>query len=117
MWKQQSKFLSKAANLHSEGQFSPQPNPSHPQPPQADLPELSCRGELGTTRERWPAAPAPGPGQRAQLTHLAPERNSFMMDSRSFWGMSPCMDDTVKLASLIFSVSQSTYRRNQQMLP
>lgn len=32
-----------------------------------------------------------------------------MMDSLSFWGMSPCMDDTVKLASLIFSVSQSTW--------
>lgn len=31
-----------------------------------------------------------------------------MMDSLSFCGMSPCMDDTVKLASLIFSVSQST---------
>lgn len=30
------------------------------------------------------------------------------MDSLSFCGMSPCMDDTVKLASLIFSVSQST---------
>ena len=43
------------------------------------------------------------------LAHLAPDRNSFMMDSLSFWGMSPCMDDTVKLASLIFSVSQSTF--------
>lgn len=40
--------------------------------------------------------------------HLAPDLNSFMMDSLSFCGMSPCMDDTVKLASLIFSVSQST---------
>ena len=40
-----------------------------------------------------------------------------MMDSRSFWGMSPGIDHTVKVASLIFSVSQSTYRRNQQMLP
>ena len=39
-----------------------------------------------------------------------------MMDSRSFWGMSPCIEDTVKLASLIFSVSQSTYKSNQQML-
>lgn len=37
-----------------------------------------------------------------------------MMDSRSFCGMSPCMDDTVKLASLIFSVSQSTCTSNQQ---
>lgn len=41
--------------------------------------------------------------------HLAPDLNSFMMDSLSFWGMSPCMEDTVKLASLIFSVSQSTW--------
>ena len=35
--------------------------------------------------------------------------NSFMMASLSFCGMSPCMDDTVKLASLIFSVSHSTF--------
>lgn len=48
------------------------------------------------------------------MAHLAPDRNSFMMDSRSFCGMSPCMDDTVKLASLIFSVSQSTCTSNQQ---
>lgn len=32
------------------------------------------------------------------------------MASRSFWGMSPCIDETVKLASRIFSVSQSTLR-------
>lgn len=30
------------------------------------------------------------------------------MVSRSFWGMSPCIDDTVKFASRIFSVNQST---------
>ena len=33
-----------------------------------------------------------------------------MMASRSFWTMSPCIDETVKLASRIFSVSQSTLR-------
>lgn len=55
--------------------------------------------------------------QTEELAHLAPDRNSFMMDSRSFCGMSPCMDDTVKLASLIFSVSQSTCTSNQQMPP
>lgn len=43
-----------------------------------------------------------------EITYLAPDLNSFMMDSLSFCGMSPCMDETVKLASLIFSVSQST---------
>lgn len=40
--------------------------------------------------------------------YLCPDLNSFMMASLSFWGMSPCMADTVKLASLIFSTSQST---------
>ena len=39
---------------------------------------------------------------------VLPERNSFMMASLSFCGMSPCMEETVKLASRIFSVSQST---------
>ena len=33
-----------------------------------------------------------------------------MMASLSFWGMSPCIELTVKLASRIFSVSQSTLR-------
>ena len=33
-----------------------------------------------------------------------------MMASRSCWGMSPCMDATVKLFCCIFSVSQSTFR-------
>ena len=42
-------------------------------------------------------------------TREAPERNSAMMASRSFWGMSPCMADTVKFASRIFVVSQSTF--------
>lgn len=37
-------------------------------------------------------------------------RNSPMMASRSFCGMSPCMADTVKLFCRIFSVSQSTFR-------
>ena len=32
-----------------------------------------------------------------------------MIASLSFCGMSPCMELTVKLASLIFSVSQSTF--------
>lgn len=54
-------------------------------------------------------------GAKATKAYLAPDRNSFMIDSRSFWGMSPCMDDTVKLASLIFSVSQSTYRSEHEM--
>ena len=41
-------------------------------------------------------------------TRELPPRNSCMMASRSFWGMSPCMLLTVKLACLILSVSQST---------
>ena len=48
--------------------------------------------------------------------HLSPARNTFMMASRSFCGMSPCMEDTVKLASLIFSVSQSTCVKDTLML-
>jgi hypothetical protein len=43
-------------------------------------------------------------------TLLVPPLNSPMMASRSFWGMSPCMELTVKLFCLIFSVSQSTLR-------
>ena len=39
-----------------------------------------------------------------------------MMASRSFWSISPCMDATVKLASRIFSVSQSTLRRVLQKM-
>ena len=41
--------------------------------------------------------------------YLAPDLNSFMIASLSFCTISPCMEDTVKLASLIFSVNQSTY--------
>jgi hypothetical protein len=32
-----------------------------------------------------------------------------MIASRSFWGISPCIDETVKSAARIFSVNQSTY--------
>lgn len=46
--------------------------------------------------------------------YLAPDLNSFMMASLSFCTMSPCMDDTVKLASLIFSVNQSTCTKGKQ---
>merc|ERR1719375_366425 len=42
-------------------------------------------------------------------TRESPERNSVMMASRSFWGMSPCMAETVKLAWRILLVSQSTF--------
>ena len=41
-------------------------------------------------------------------TRLLPWRKSFIMDSRSSWGISPCIDETVKLASRIFVVSQTT---------
>lgn len=41
-------------------------------------------------------------------TRVVPDRNSAMIASRSFCGMSPCIADTVKLLLLIFSVSQST---------
>lgn len=52
---------------------------------------------------------------RAQIsvvrrTREVPCRKSCMIASRSFWGMSPCILDTVKFASLIFSVNQSTFR-------
>lgn len=42
------------------------------------------------------------------MFYLCPALKSFMMASLSFCGISPCIDVTVKLASLIFSVSQST---------
>merc|ERR1719166_208187 len=42
-------------------------------------------------------------------TLLWPLLNSFMMASLSFCGMSPCIELTVKLASRIFSVNQSTF--------
>lgn len=51
--------------------------------------------------------------KKKALTYLAPDLNSFIMDSLSFWGMSPCIDETVKLASLIFSVSQSTWAKEK----
>ena len=52
-------------------------------------------------------------GNRAQTyvvmrSRVVSDRNSAMISSRSFCGMSPCIADTVKLL-LIFSVSQSTY--------
>lgn len=74
-------------------------------------PETKVRPSTGG---RQPSSPKPVTRQLSapQRPHLAPDRNSFMMDSRSFCGMSPCIDDTVKLASLIFSVSQSTYGSN-----
>ena len=43
-----------------------------------------------------------------KTTHDVPPRNSAIIASRSFWGISPCIDDTVKLAVRIFSVNQST---------
>ena len=45
----------------------------------------------------------------AMSTRLSPERNSAMMASRSFCGMSPCIAETVKLAWRILFVSQSTF--------
>ncbi len=41
-------------------------------------------------------------------TRVVPDRNSTMIASLSFWGMSPCIAETVKLLLRIFSVSQST---------
>lgn len=46
----------------------------------------------------------------AERTHDVPLRNSAMMASRSFCTISPCIEETVKLAARIFSVSQSTYK-------
>ena len=43
-----------------------------------------------------------------------PDRNSFIIASLSFCGISPCIELTVKLASRIFSVSQSTYNNKIQ---
>jgi len=42
-------------------------------------------------------------------TYVCPARNSFIIASLSFCGMSPCIELTVKFDSLIFSVNQSTY--------
>jgi hypothetical protein len=55
-------------------------------------------------------APMPEVPATAQEHPPEPHLNSCMMASRSFWGMSPCMDDTVKLCCRILSVSQSTFR-------
>jgi hypothetical protein len=44
----------------------------------------------------------------AEPTYDVPPRNSAMIASRSFWGISPCIDETVKSAVHIFSVNQST---------
>lgn len=43
-------------------------------------------------------------------TRVVPSRNSPIIASLSFCGMSPCIADTVKLLLRIFSVSQSTYQ-------
>lgn len=43
-------------------------------------------------------------------THLEPDLNSFIISVLSFCGISPCIEETVKFASRIFSVSQSTLR-------
>jgi hypothetical protein len=45
---------------------------------------------------------------RSFTTDLDPPLNSAMMASLSFCTISPCIADTVKFASLIFSVNQST---------
>jgi len=45
----------------------------------------------------------------AMSTRESPERNSAMIASRSFCGMSPCIAETVKLAWRILLVSQSTF--------
>ena len=48
-------------------------------------------------------------------TRVVPARNSCVMASRSFWGMSPWMLLTVKLAARIFSVSQSVCSSRHQL--
>lgn len=47
-------------------------------------------------------------GQAVEYAYDVPPRNSAMIASLSFWTISPCMDETVKLAARIFSVNQST---------
>ena len=42
--------------------------------------------------------------------YLCPDLNSFMIASLSFCGISPCIAETVKFASRIFSTSQSTWK-------
>ena len=49
-------------------------------------------------------------------TRVSPLRNCCIISLRSFCFMSPCMDETVKFASRIFSVSQSTLRRVLQKM-
>lgn len=44
-------------------------------------------------------------------TRVVPERNSPMIASLSFCGISPCIAETVKLLLRIFSVNQSTYSK------
>src|SRR5882762_9679346 len=44
-----------------------------------------------------------------------PPRNSAIIASLSFCTISPCIDDTVKLAARIFSVNQSTWIENEWM--
>ena len=44
-------------------------------------------------------------------TRVVPDRNSPMIASLSFWGMSPCICETVKLLLRIFSVNHSTWEQ------
>jgi hypothetical protein len=50
----------------------------------------------------------------AMSTRESPDRNSVMIASRSFCGMSPCMAETVKLACRILLVSQSTWEEGRE---
>ena len=45
---------------------------------------------------------------RHDFAYEDPLRNSAMIASLSFCTISPCIDETVKFAALIFSVNQST---------
>ena len=59
-------------------------------------------------RACWTSIPRPQMSV-AMRTRESPARNSDMIASRSFWGMSPCIAETVKFAWRILLVSQSTF--------
>ena len=50
------------------------------------------------------------------VTYDVPLLNSAMIASRSFCTISPCIEETVKLAARIFSVNQSTFRSDRVRL-
>ncbi len=76
----------------------------------ASRPNVSCNENAGLSRPVLPKSNF----KKSTITSNSLKTDeaylkSFMMASLSFWGISPCMELTVKLDSLILSVNQSTF--------